>query len=412
MKKKILFIGAGQDQVPMLETAKKMGCIITVVSPHGDYPGLLLADEILNENVLNKEAIVEYAKDKKFDAVLSGQSDLTTPIVAYVAEKLGLPTFGVANAYNFTDKGRMREIFKDLDIPCVENFTVETYEDAEKKACEIGYPIVIKPVDSSGSKGISAVRNSNELKNKFEYALSVSKSKEVIVEKFIEGTQHISLGYVDQYKLTMFACLDREYMKIKDVFIPSNTIAPSLVDYTAKKLIDKYMYMIVDYLKPRFGNVWAEWIYDVKTKEAYIIEISIREAGACITSHIFPYAYGVDTQKYVVNSALGLENGSFSCNKEINNTVGVFYFLLPEGKIVDISGIEMIDKIEGVIYSKINKMKIGDEVSQPIDKTHRKGYIVIKGKDRIQLQNSIEKVKKIFTVNVQTTSGKKGIIWE
>ena len=94
--KHLLVIGAGINQLPIIKAAKSIGCYVYVVTIPGDYPGIEVADEWINKDIFDKDGIVELFKDglKPIDGVVSDQSDMAAPIVAYVAEKLGLPTWG------------------------------------------------------------------------------------------------------------------------------------------------------------------------------------------------------------------------------------------------------------------------------------------------------------------------------
>ena len=98
--KYLLVIGAGENQVPIIKAAKNLGCYVYVVTIPGDYPGIQIADEWIEKNIFDKEGIVEYFTDrnKPIDGVVSDQSDMAAPIVAYVAEQLGLPNWGYQNA--------------------------------------------------------------------------------------------------------------------------------------------------------------------------------------------------------------------------------------------------------------------------------------------------------------------------
>lgn len=115
----ILIIGAGRNQVPIIQTAKNLGYRVIVVSPSGDYPGIQMADEVLYEDVLNKDAIVEFAKNRGIGGVLTDQSDFCTPTVAYIAEKLGLPGYGYHNALCFTNKALMRDVYREVGLPII-----------------------------------------------------------------------------------------------------------------------------------------------------------------------------------------------------------------------------------------------------------------------------------------------------
>lgn len=196
MKKNILIIGAGINQVPIIEKAKKQGYCVHVVSPYDTDVGVKLADKVLSCNIFDMDCIVEYAKANGIDGVLTDLSDICTPTTAYVAEKLGLPGYGYENALCFTDKSKMREVFQKIGLPVAKNEKTSTLEQALLSGESIGYPVVIKPVDSFSSRGVYIIHNLEELKLRYPDSIKFSRSGIVIVEKYISGPQYFSQGYV------------------------------------------------------------------------------------------------------------------------------------------------------------------------------------------------------------------------
>ncbi len=305
MSKTILIIGAGVNQVPLITKAKYMGYYVIVVTPYDTDPGVTIADELFLCNIFEKNSIVEFANARKIDGVLTDLSDICTPIAAYVAEKLGLPGYGFENSLCFTDKSKMRDVFKKIGLPVVENEKTNNIDQALKVAIKIGFPVVIKPIDSYSSRGVYIIHNIDELHLRYGKSLENSKSKIVIVEKYISGPQYFSQGYVESGKLRLFAFSDRYYYNDPDICIPYTNAFPALID---KKLEDKMKEMfskVIEYLNPDFGQVWAEWILDEKDKKLYIVEMAIRGAGAEVTTQIIPNAYGIDTEYDLIADAMG-----------------------------------------------------------------------------------------------------------
>ena len=115
--KKLMSLGASYSQLPLYETAKKLGIHTIAASTPGDWPGFDVADEAVYMDVFDLPNIIEFARASQIDGVLSDQSDMIAPVVAQVAETLGLPTWGYENALDFTDKSRMRTLYQRLGLP-------------------------------------------------------------------------------------------------------------------------------------------------------------------------------------------------------------------------------------------------------------------------------------------------------
>lgn len=411
-KETILIIGAGINQVPIIRTAKKLGYYVIAVSPDGDYPGLHIADEVFREDILNRDSIVEFARKKKINGVISDQSDIATPTVAYIAEQLGLPGFGYENALCFTNKTRMRDIYIRIGLPVAPNQQVGCLGEAIRAAQEIGYPIVIKPEDCYSSRGVFRVDSDKELTEKFNIPMSVSRSKKVLVEKYIAGPQYFSQGFVDDYKLNMFAFSDRYYFNIPDLFLPYTNAFPTKADDSLKQRMADSFEKVIDYLKPRFGQVWGEWIYDEANDTLYMVEMAIRGAGAFVTTDVIPRAYGIDTQPYLIESAMGHGPVHFSTRGQTDRAAAFYCFLLPPGTVTFVEGLEQLEKIKGVVKTNLSPIHVGDIIEPWIDKTSRFGPIIVEGETRSELDAIRDRMIQTLDIRVMTLNGEKSIVWE
>ena len=412
--KHLLVIGAGENQVPIIKAAKKLGCYVYVVSIPGDYPGIKIADEWIEKNIFDKDEIVKLFTDgkKKIDGVISDQSDMAAPIVAYIAEKLDLPSWGYRNSLYFTDKVMMRELFGKIGLPVPLSKKVYSKDDAVNAANEIGFPAVVKPTNSFSSRGITLINSENEVDSAYQLAYDNSRTHEVAVEKYISGKQYFSQGFVSNYQLNMYAFSDRYYFDLPSVFIPYTNAFPALIGEDLKQRMVSDYKKIIDELKPRFGHVWAEWIVDDVSGELYIVEIAIRGGGAYVTTDLIPLTYGVDTQPLLIREALGENTKFYDCHGFDMKAAAFYSFLLPEGEILDIAGLDEVYDIPGVVCADFKEMKIGDLTGKIMDKRSRYGMIVIKGEDRKALDQIWEQLKRIIQIKVKTSDGIRGAIWE
>ncbi len=408
--KKILIIGAGVNQLSIIKTAKSLGYYVIVVSSY-EAPGLAIADEAIEEDIFNVDKIIEIAKKREISGVLA-ESDIATPIVAKVAEALHLPTFGYDNAIAFTDKSRMREVFTAIGLPVAKNYEITSFEELEKTIGVLEYPIVLKPVDSFASRGVIRVNSNEDLAKGYDFAMSASRSKRIIAEEYISGPQYFSQGFVGNGKFRMFAYSDRYYFDLPDLFLPYTNAFPANISSTMMMRMESEFAKVINYLKPLFGHVWAEWIYDSKNDKLYIIEMAIRGAGALVTSDVIPNAYGVDTQPYLIKAAMGENVDDFFTAKLENNAAAFYTFILPEGEVIECNGLDKYMAINGVVASREIKINVGDKISKPKDKTSRFGPIVVKGTDR----DDLEKIKNVLIdtidIKVKTEDGIKRPIWK
>ena len=161
MEKKVMIIGAGAGQVPLINLCKQEGLHTYVVSPFGPYPGIELADTHINEDIYHVDALVEKGRELGVDYVISDQSDFAVPLVAYIADKLGVPGNKPEVAQTYSYKSKFRAFCEKNNIPSPK--AVEIH-NADSLPEGLRFPVVVKPADSQGSRGISKVESYTDLK--------------------------------------------------------------------------------------------------------------------------------------------------------------------------------------------------------------------------------------------------------
>ena len=165
--KTIMILGANDGQLPLIKICKRKGYKTVVVSPKGDYPGFKLADQSIYLDTRDKEEILKEAIKLKIDAIVTDQTDVSVGSVAYVAEKLGISGIGTETALRFADKYEMRKAAKKAGVNVPDFDKAQCVEDAVAIAERLGYPLIMKPVDSSGSRGVRKVENAQDIIDNF-----------------------------------------------------------------------------------------------------------------------------------------------------------------------------------------------------------------------------------------------------
>ena len=227
-----------------------------------------------------------------------------------------------------------------------------------------------------------------------------------------EFEQNVIKYFVDEYKLNMFAFSDRYYFNLPDMFLPYTNAFPAKISEELKQRMTYSFEKIIEHLKPKFGQVWGEWIFDEKSDVLYMIEMAIRGAGAFVTTDVIPRAYGIDTMPYLVESAMGHGPVNFSTENMGNYAAAFYCFLLPSGKVISVEGIDEIDRLTGVIKTNLPSIMPGDVVPPYKDKSSRYGPIIIAGNSRDELDRIRDRMIKTLKIIVKTDDGEKGIIWE
>lgn len=229
--RKILLLGGSAQQVIAIETAKKMGYFTVLCDFLKDNPGKNYADKFYLVSTTDKEEVFKVAKAEKIDGILAYASDPAAPSAAYTAEKLGLPGSPYKSVDILCNKDKFRAFLKENKF-CTPK--AKGYKDINGALIDIsiGYfklPVIIKPVDSSGSKGISRIDLIDNVKLRLEYAMSLSRSKRIIVEELVEkvGYQIAGDGLSVDGKL-VFRYFANDHFNPKSVnpFVPISASFP------------------------------------------------------------------------------------------------------------------------------------------------------------------------------------------
>ena len=190
MRKKLMILGAGVYQMPLIEEAIKQ-CEVLLVAPKIEEEIKKLVDYYFLCDVTKKESILEIAKKEKIDGIITDQTDIAVRTVAYVAEKLNLSGIGYETACLFTNKFLMREKCDQLGIPTLPYKLVKTLEEAIAFYNEIGKgKVIIKPVDNQGSRGVQQIESEQELCQKFHETRKYSNNS-ILIEKMATGQEFV-----------------------------------------------------------------------------------------------------------------------------------------------------------------------------------------------------------------------------
>ena len=406
--KKLMVLGAGADQVPLIKRAKELGHYVITVSP-GDYPGMKLADKVIDCDIRDEEGVFLAAQAEKVDGIISDKTDMPLLAMANAAEKLGLPGNRYECVKLFVDKYLMREKCKELGIATIDYCRASSADEVRAFFDKVGAPIIIKPVDSCASKGVTRIDSADEIAPAFEEASQYSMGGDVIVEQFIVGTElevdSIVLG--GNVKLLMYA--DLESFNLPNVFASTTRLYPSVQpDDVVERLLDLDR-RIVEGFGLTQGLTHNEYIMD-RSGKIHLLEVAARGGGTYISTNIARLQTGIDTSDFLVNAALGTidelpEFETCQCHS------GYVAFYIPHGKVISVDGVDEVKALPFVDQTTMDTIHLGMEASSFHDKRLRHA-VILYGDSREQLLERIGVVRDMLQIKVETPEGVKGLIWE
>ncbi len=367
--KKLMILGAGIYQVPLIKKAKEMGLFTVVTSIPGPYPGFQYADEALYLNTTDAEGILAAAEERQIDGILTTGTDVAMHSVGLVCETLGLPGISLSASEILTDKAEMKKAFKAGGVRTAEFKKVLSLAEAERAAEEIGYPVMVKVTDKSGSRGVTKVSGPEELEAAYSYAMSFTGRDYLVVEKFIEGHEIGIDAFVSGGKPVLLLPHDKLVYRGPHSTVPVGHVFPYAASEALKKDIETQVQRIID--ASGLDNAALNIDAFVSGDELYVIEAGGRCGATCIPELISLYG-GIDYYGLMIRAALG-ETTDFRLKNEIPCAASLL-FTERSAKLVGFDG-EKIEALEKDGYFISFDYREGDELPAMENGTDRIGQV-------------------------------------
>lgn len=303
--KKLMALGGNYFQMTAVKAAKRLGYYVIDVDYLPDNPAHKLADEYHNVSTLDKEKVLELARELQIDGIISYASDVSASTAAYVAEKMGLPTNPYESVKLMTRKDLFREFLVKNGFRVPQSETINGVEDAITFYDKIDGPIMIKPVDASGSKGVCRVNSKDEIAEAFAEASKYSNCGVVIAEEFVqrEGYQIAGDAFIVDGEIRVFALANEHFDKLCNPLVPIGESFPCKISDEKREAAKKEIQRALSLLNMKFGAINLDFMFD-KNGQVMILELGPRNGGNLITDAI-KLASGVDLAEYTVKAALG-----------------------------------------------------------------------------------------------------------
>jgi len=389
-KKKLLMLGGADIQVSAIKKAKEMGIHVITCDYLPDNPGHLYSDEYYNVSTTEKEAVLELAQKLNIDGVLAYASDPAAPTAAYVAEILGLPTNPYTVVETLSRKDLFREFMEENGFKVPKSKSCKSFEEAKLIFNLINKKSIIKPVDSSGSKGIYVIDSVNDLATYFDKSKSFSKVGLIILEEYIEkkGYQIGGDGFFVEGKL-VFRCFgDIHFSEVNSV-LPCSVSVPTLHDNDITIEVHNYIQKLMSLIGFKMGAVNFDVLVS-ENNDIYILEIGPRNGGNMIPE-LTEYCTGVNMIEYSIKTALGEDCSDLKMTYE--NKYFSHYVLHSQksGIVRDIQKTEILEN--HLLYEHFN-FSIGDRVEKFTSSANRLGMFLLKYKNKEEMLNIIYSMDK------------------
>ena len=306
-QKKLMLLGGLRYLLPVIKAAHKLGYYVITCDYLPNNIAHKYSDEYVNVSIIDKEAVLKAAQEKQIDGIMSFAVDPGVVTAAYVAEKMNLPFQGPYQSVSILqDKSKFRQFLTEngFNVPNAKGYTC--LEDALKDVDFFNWPVIVKPVDSAGSKGVSRVDNPENLAKAVEYALSEAHNGHFIIEDFLDkkGCSSDSDCFSINGKLAFCSFSDQKFdLDADNPYTPAAYSWPSTMPKYAKEELTNELQRLMTLLHVKTG------VYNVETRlctngKPYIMELSPRGGGNRL-SEMLRYITHTDLIDNAVLNAVG-----------------------------------------------------------------------------------------------------------
>ena len=403
--KRLLMLGGSLYQTYAIKEAKRLGYYVISCDYLPSNPGHRYSDEYHNVSTTDKEAVLQLAKSLNVDGVVAYASDPAAPTAAYVCEQLGLPTSPYNSVEILSNKDLFRDFLQKNGFNCPKAMGFISYEDALSHIDEFKFPVMVKPVDSSGSKGINKMTDKSQLKEFVEDALCYSRSKRFLIEEFIVKKGHQISG--DAFSVDgklVFHCLGNEFYDPncdKD-FAPLGECWPFQMNHCYIEDLEEQLQRLMTLLNMNSNAYNVEAIVGEDDK-VYLLELGARSGGSLIPQ-VTEYATGINMVTWVIQAAAGdpIDLSVLNGNREMPIKGYWSNYMVHSdktGKFQSISFDSVFEKNHLVDF--VNDLKVGDEVHRFRDAQDCIGEFILRYDSMEQMFGVIKNIESYIKVEVE-----------
>lgn len=395
MNKKILVVGAGASQVNAIRHAINLGYEVYAIDQDQYAPGFKYSKSFVVGDIKDSKVLILAARKFKINGITSFSTDIPIVSIAEAAFAIGLPSITINQAKLSVNKYLQREMLVNSGIKCPKFKKFNTISDGINILAELGYPSVIKPIDSSGSRGVRFSSTSASMNRTYcKEAINNSPSNTGIVESFLDGQEIAIDGFIISGEAFILSICDKKRTSPPNLLDIELTF-PSVLKGKRLEKVKLLAKEIIQATKIQNSPFHMEVI--LSKDGPVLVEFAARGAGFNVFDRIIPHVSGIDTVSYQIKQCLGEKNQL----GDISHKAACLYFISSNenGVIKKIKGINNINNIDGVSKFKLF-FEEGDEVKKLSSGSDRIGYILSLAEDINSCNKSIKLAKKYLELEI------------
>jgi biotin carboxylase len=381
--KTVLVVGAGRYQRAVIHRAHELGYRVVAVDRNPDAPGLRLADLPRVADFSRPGAVLEAVSDLAIDGVLTVQAERAVPMVASLAEVLGLPGIGVGTARLMTNKLAMRSRLAQAGVPQPRFAAVRTPEEARTAVAGIGFPAVLKPADSAGQVGLARIESADDAAGSLPAAVAASPTGEAVLEEFVEGTEMNGIVVVQNGEVLSTTLCDRLRPPGRGFGVSWLHLYPPHVEGAQRVEAERVAADAVRALGLETGIGFPQLIA-TPDGGVTLVECAAR-IGGMMAEHM-RYALGIDLLEIALLLALGEQVTSEHVRPRFERPVAIRFLTaepgtLTPGRVTRVGPVDDVLAAPGVLAAEVYS-EIGETIRPVQIISDRRGYVIANGETR------------------------------
>ena len=397
--KKILLLGGANTQIPSILTAKKMGYYTITCDYLPDNPEHKFADEYHNVSTTDKEAVLALAKGLQIDGILAYATDVAAATAAYVSEAMGFPTSPYKSVDILTNKDKFRAFLEENGFCTPRARGYSSVEEAKKDLENFKFPVMVKPVDSAGSKGVARMDDAGQLEELVENALQYSRCKRFIIEEYVEKYRYqiAGDGFSVDGKL-VFRCFANEHFsnKAASPYVPIGESFP----YDMPKEVHEKVHAEIQRLLTLLDMKTQAYNFDIridKDYNVYLMEVGPRNGGNMI-AQVIEKATGIPFVEYMLKAAMGEDCSELKMVEPEGFWSCYILHTLKEGNF---KRIQYTDEIKKNIVEEHIHVKEGEKLIPFTGSNGTVGVLILRYDSMEEMLHKMDNMYDYITVEVE-----------
>jgi biotin carboxylase len=399
----VLFVGAGIHQRRAIQHARADGLRVVAVDADPHAAGLAFADVGERVDFGDVAAVVDVGRRHDVDGVLTISADRAVPVVATVAERLGLPSIGTDTAHRMTNKVAMRRTLAEAGVPQPRFAAIRRLNEADAALAEVGLPAVLKPADSGGQRGIFRLDSRGDLERHLHAALAESPTEEAIVEEFVDGLELNGLAVARRGDVTLLTLSDRLRPPGIGFGVGWIHVYPSSLYGDSLAEAERVAASAVRALGLENGMSFPQLIA-TDDGRSLVVEVAARVPGGQMAD-LARHAIGVDIVEIALRQALGDDVPDELVDGRFDRPLAIRFLTaspgqLPVGRVRRVGSLDEARAATGVL--DVDVFIEAGEVIRPVRvDADRRGYVIATGPTSVLALEAAERAARLIAIDVE-----------